>query len=215
MKAEHCTKLRRFPPLNLPSLENLELSYCSSLENFSEILGKMGNIEKLRLCELAIKELPVSFQNLAGLRYLNVNCDFLQLSNIALTPILAILNAERCKEWKWVNSKDGEEEMGSTVVSDLLYFQLKSYNLNDDFFPAGFTQLTTVIYLTLPETDITFIPECIKEFHYLVLLDVNRYRHLQEIRGLPPNLKRFRAIECTSLTSSGSSMLLNQVLPCF
>jgi len=58
--AEECAELKRFPPLNLPSLEELELSDCFSLDNFPEILGKTGKIKKLRLVRLPmIKELPV------------------------------------------------------------------------------------------------------------------------------------------------------------
>jgi len=215
LKARGCTKLRRFPPLNLPSLEKLKLSYCSSLENFPEILGNMGNIEKLKLSQLPmIKELPVSFQNLTGLHRLFVACDFIRLNSLALTPSLTDFEAYGCKEWKWVNPKDGEE-VGSTVSSNILEFSLTACNLNDDFFSAGFTQLGTVKNLNLSRSNITFLPGCIKEFHCLNYLNVNRCKRLQEIRGLPPNLKRLRAIKCTSLTSSASSMLLNQVFALF
>jgi len=74
--------------------------------------------------------------------------------------------------------------------------------------------LTNVRYLCLTESNITLLPECVREFHHLDDLDVSYCKRLEEIRGVPPNLKFFRAIECTSLTSLGSSMLLNQVLPC-
>jgi len=107
--AEDCVELKRFPPLNLPSLEILELSYCCSLENFPEILGKTGKIKKLSLDGLPIKELPVSFQNLTGLHELYVHCDFLQLNSSVLTPAFTDFRVFECKEWKWINSKDGEE----------------------------------------------------------------------------------------------------------
>ncbi|XP_027924158.1 TMV resistance protein N-like isoform X4 [Vigna unguiculata] len=85
-------------------------------------------------------------------------------------------------------------------------------NLEKLSFDLCFTQLGTVKNLNLSRSNITFLPGCIKEFHCLNYLNVNRCKRLQEIRGLPPNLKRLRAIKCTSLTSSASSMLLNQQL---
>jgi len=89
LSAEGCSKLTSFPPLHLTSLERLELSYCSSLENFPEILGNMKNIKRLELINLPIKELPNSFQNLTGLKNLLVNCDFVRLSSIFMTPELS------------------------------------------------------------------------------------------------------------------------------
>ncbi|QCD82739.1 internalin A [Vigna unguiculata] len=207
--AERCEKLRRFPPLNLTSLERLELSYCSSLENFPEILGNMGNIRKLSLLKLPIKELPDSFQNLTGLQELDSNCDFVHLSGNVLTPELTRLYVLTCKEWKWLKSKEGEEDVGSTVSSNVQSFW-GSCNLDDEFFSAGFTQLAQVRQLWLVNGNVTFLPERMKEFHHLNALDVSYCENLHEIRGLPPNLKSFRAIKCTSLTSLGSSMLLNQ-----
>ncbi|KAK7352649.1 hypothetical protein VNO80_18073 [Phaseolus coccineus] len=100
LSAEGCKKLWRFPPLNLASLEILELSFCFSLENFPEMLGKMGHIRKLSLLKLPIKELSVSFQNLPGLHQLYLDCDFVQLNSIVLTPELSELIAYNCKEWK-------------------------------------------------------------------------------------------------------------------
>jgi len=68
-----------------------------------------------------------------------------------------------------------------------------SCNLNDDFLSTGFTQLAHVSYLWLQESDITFLPECIKEFHNLHAIDVSDCKLLQEIRGVPPKLKHFKA----------------------
>ena len=143
LNAPRCTKLRRFPPLNLPSLEVLYFPYCYSLENFPEILGKMGNISYLYLLNLPIKELPVSFQNLTGLHRLYAFCNSLQLNSSVLTSSLTEFYAYGCKEWKWINSKDGEE-VGSRVSSTVNSFEVEHCDLNDDIFSAGFTQLTTV-----------------------------------------------------------------------
>ncbi|QCD94663.1 internalin A [Vigna unguiculata] len=211
--AEECAELKRFPPLNLPSLEELKLSDCFSLENFPEILGKTGKIKKLRLVRLPmIKELPVSFQNLTGLRYLEMTgCHFLRLNSNVLTSALTHFRVFGCKEWKWINSKDGEE-VGSTVSSNLRSFGVMYCDLNDDIFSADFTHLTTVTSLNLSGTNITFLPECIKEFQHLDDLDVSYCKYLQEIRGIPPKLRKLRAKDCRSLTSSSSSMFLNQQL---
>jgi len=56
-----CTELGSFPPIKLISLEKLELSYCSSLESFPEILVKMEKIKKLELGDILIKKLRNKF----------------------------------------------------------------------------------------------------------------------------------------------------------
>lgn len=63
-RAKGCSKLRRFPPIKLISLEQLNLSFCENLESFPQILWKMENITELGLEETPIKEFPCSFQNL-------------------------------------------------------------------------------------------------------------------------------------------------------
>ncbi|XP_052723878.1 disease resistance protein Roq1-like [Vigna angularis] len=141
LSAEGCSSLTSFPPLHLTSLERLELSYCSSLENFPEILGNMGNIKRLELVKLAIKELPISFQNLTGLKNLLVRCDFVRLSSIFMTPELSDFKVYNCKGWEWAKSEEGDGQVGSIVSSKLDDFIALSCNLNDDFLSAGFLQL--------------------------------------------------------------------------
>ncbi|KAL2967656.1 hypothetical protein AAZX31_16G187400 [Glycine max] len=216
LSATWCRKLTTFPPLNLTSLERLELSCCSSLENFPEILGEMKNLLKLKLYGLlGVKGLPVSFQNLVGLQSLDLgDCEnFLLPSNIiAMMPKLSSLKAISCKGLQWVKSEEGEENVGSIACSNVDYILVDYCNLYDDFFPTGFMQLHHVKTLSLRENNFTFLPECIRELQFLTTLDVNGCYHLQEIRGVPPNLIDFSAIDCISLSSSSTSMFLNQEL---
>jgi Leucine-rich repeat (LRR) protein len=73
LKARGCINLRRFPPIKLMSLENLNLSICLNLKSFPEILGKMENITRLVLTDTPIIELPCSFQNLSHLQGLELH----------------------------------------------------------------------------------------------------------------------------------------------
>jgi Leucine-rich repeat (LRR) protein len=70
-----CTKLRNFPPLKLPSLERLELSFCESLQSFPEILDKNEKLNEIDSMETSIKEIPVSFQNLIGLSEVDIQIE--------------------------------------------------------------------------------------------------------------------------------------------
>ncbi|KAG4393397.1 hypothetical protein AAZX31_03G064000 [Glycine max] len=214
LRARFCSKLTTFPPLNLTSLEILELSQCSSLENFPEILGEMKNLLYLELVNLGLKELPVSFQNLVGLKTLSLrDCGILLLpSNIVMMPKLDFLDASSCKGLQWVKSEEGEEKVSSIVCSNVYGFAVDDCKLYDDFFSRGFLQLDHVVTLNLRNNNFTFLPECIKELQFLRILEVGGCLHLQEIRGVPPFLTYFTARECISLSSSSSRMLSNQEL---
>ncbi|KAH0747664.1 hypothetical protein KY285_009321 [Solanum tuberosum] len=61
-----CTKLERFPYVNVESLESLNLRSCSSLEKFPEIHGRMkqGTARKIITSFTRITELPLSFLDL-------------------------------------------------------------------------------------------------------------------------------------------------------
>jgi hypothetical protein len=64
LNARGCIKLESFPPLWLPSLKELKLSYCKSLKSFPELLCKMTNTKEIGMCITSTRELPFSFENL-------------------------------------------------------------------------------------------------------------------------------------------------------
>ncbi|KAI9115468.1 hypothetical protein K1719_013787 [Acacia pycnantha] len=70
---QNCRKLKTFPSIKLTSLEFLDLSGCSSLTRFPEILGTMENIKDVRLDFSGIEELPLSFKNLVTLKKLKLS----------------------------------------------------------------------------------------------------------------------------------------------
>ncbi|KAL2335507.1 hypothetical protein Fmac_016720 [Flemingia macrophylla] len=214
LSAFGCTKLMSFPPIMLTSLEKLNLSRCYSLESFPEILGKMENLRGLQLEYTAIKELPPSIQNLSRLQELQMsNCGVVQLpSSIVMMPELTDLIAWRWKGWQWLTQEEGEGKVGSLVSSKVECLWASECNMNDDFFSIGFTQFAHVRDLDLSKNNFTILPECIKEFQLLRKINVNDCKHLQEIRGIPPNLKHLLATNCKSLTASSTSMFLNQEL---
>ena len=100
----------------------------------------------------------------------------------------------------------------SILSSKARWFRAMNCNLCDDFFLTGSKTFTHVEYLDLSGNNFTILPEFFKELQFLRALMVSDCEHLQEIRGLPPNLEFFDARNCASLTSSSKSMLLNQVL---
>ncbi|XP_054816455.1 disease resistance protein Roq1-like [Prosopis cineraria] len=79
LSVKNCKKLESFPGIRLLCLEFLDLSWCSSLRRFPEILQPMENIRDIRLDYSGIEELPLSFKNLIGLQKLKLSyCDVLR-----------------------------------------------------------------------------------------------------------------------------------------
>ena len=71
--AEGCTKLRIGPSrIKLISLEHLCLRDCNSLVMFPEVLAPMQKLKYVDLEGTAIKNLPLSMQNLEGLQKLSL-----------------------------------------------------------------------------------------------------------------------------------------------
>ncbi|XP_020211972.1 TMV resistance protein N isoform X1 [Cajanus cajan] len=214
LNAFGCKKLRSFPPLKLESLEKLELSYCSSLESFPEILGKMENITELVLEASAIKNFPVSFQNLTGLQELLLrHCGVLTLpSSIVMMPKLVQIIAWEWKGWLFPKQVEGEEKVRSMMSSNVNCLRLSGCNLSDDFFSIGLSWFANVKELDLSRNNFKVLPECISDCQFLLELNLDYCYCLQEIRGIPPSIELFSARECKSLTSSGRSTLVNQKL---
>ncbi|KAK6775010.1 hypothetical protein RDI58_026011 [Solanum bulbocastanum] len=57
----NCGRLKRFPCVNVESLIYMDLEFCSSLEKFPKIFGKMKPELKIKTGLSGIRELPSSF----------------------------------------------------------------------------------------------------------------------------------------------------------
>ncbi|MED6120211.1 hypothetical protein PIB30_019004 [Stylosanthes scabra] len=217
LNAEHCHKLRSFPSMNLPSLKILLLSGCSSLEKFPEMLGKMENVEMLRLSRTDIRDLPLSFRNLSELYTLTMSGNKIQRipSVVFIMPKLSSFYIDGTQGNRLESQKQDEGMEGivtSFSSSSVRFLYLYFSKLSDDFMVQQLPWFPNLKRLDLTRSDITIIPECIQEFQFLSRLQVDSCRHLLEIRGIPPNLQNFSALYCESLTPSTTSMLLNQEL---
>ncbi|KAB2596456.1 TMV resistance protein N-like [Pyrus ussuriensis x Pyrus communis] len=68
-----CGELKCLPSIIcMKSLKTIDLSFCLSLEMFSDISEGMNKLEELNLSFSKIKELPPSIYNLTGLSHLNL-----------------------------------------------------------------------------------------------------------------------------------------------
>jgi Leucine-rich repeat (LRR) protein len=98
------------------------------------------------------------------------------------------------------------------VSSKVKYLRLDECKLKDESLPIILKMFSNLTHLDLSMSTITILPECIKEHQFLRSLNLDDCTHLQEIQGIPPNLKFLSALNCESLSSSCTNMLLNQVL---
>ncbi|MED6216004.1 hypothetical protein PIB30_003651 [Stylosanthes scabra] len=220
LNAEHCCKLRSFPPtIKLPSLEELILFGCSSLEYFPEIPEEMENLQVLNLYDTGIKDLPCSFCNLSRLRHLNIVGDAMCKIPIVIgmMPKLMFCDIKGGGNKGRVSREQMEGLQGiltthshSLYSSNMIRLCLRNSNLSDEFFPLAVTWFPNVLLLDLSGNNFRILPECVQEFRCLLTLNVDHCKHLQEIRGIPPRLTSFSAVNCKSLSPRGTSVLLNQ-----
>ncbi|MCH79902.1 disease resistance protein [Trifolium medium] len=104
------------------------------------------------------------------------------------------------------------DKPSSIVSSKVKSLVLIECNLTGESLPIVLKWFANVTNLNLSKSNFTILPECIKEHRSLSRLYLDDCKFLQEIRGIPPNLKFLSALNCESLSSSCRSMLLNQEL---
>ncbi|KAL3355211.1 hypothetical protein AABB24_019344 [Solanum stoloniferum] len=101
LNLSYCTKLERFPYVNVESLESLNLKYCSSLQKFPELI-------------LGIRELPLSFfDHQLHLTELNLS----EMDNLVSLPSsickskgLVKLSVKRCSKLESLPEEIGDLE---------------------------------------------------------------------------------------------------------
>jgi hypothetical protein len=210
LDAYGCRKLESFPPLGSTFLKKLELSMCTSLKNYPKLLCKMKNIKEINLHNTSIRKLPSSFTNLSGLRKLWIDeCRELKYSSKTFTmPNLKLFSAVGCSLFLEKHNEKFSSTRPSNLRRNLL---LKDKNLSEQGVRVVLSMWTNVSYLDLSNNNFKILPECLNQCQVEELI-LDGCKYLEEIRGIPQNLRCFSAIGCKSLTSSCTRMLLSQEL---
>lgn len=181
LSAMRCKRLKALPsPLNLISLEHLNLFGCSKLQRFPEISDEMKKMQTLDLEETSFSELPISI------------CTSL--------PNLWKLTANSCKGMSHLKKSKGGHETFldfSTMSSKMTHLYVSNCNLSYDSLALYLSHFSSVVHLDLRFSNFTILPVCIKDCHNLEYLLLDNCNQLQHIEGLPPNLAKFSALCCT------------------
>ncbi|XP_061369751.1 uncharacterized protein LOC133312551 [Gastrolobium bilobum] len=201
LNADGCKKFRSFPPIELTSLEKLQLSCCPSLENFPEILGPMEKITYLEIRDTPIKELPFSIRNLTRLGRLRLTCcGVFQLPrSILMMRDFRNFNFEECEGLLISKQDEGDAQVSSLVLKNTFDINLSKCIMSDEFLRKGLPLFLNMRRLFLDECNLTSLPACIKECLFLKKIELFWCENFREIGGIPPNLVTFEAIGCRAL----------------
>ncbi|KAF7851305.1 hypothetical protein BT93_L4133 [Corymbia citriodora subsp. variegata] len=200
-----CPNLSIFPNLlKTKSLQILGLSSCSKLEKFPDILGKMGHLKFLKLQETAIKELPVSIENLVSVNKIELAfCENLARlpSSIYRLKNLQTLSIENCSNLVMFpkSMKDSTDPGADMVFQNLYCLILNGCNLLEVEFLESSSSFPKLDFLNLSNNKFTHLPTSINKYNNLSYLVVRKCKQLQEIPKLPPNLFYLEANNCKSL----------------
>ncbi|QHO42551.1 TMV resistance protein N [Arachis hypogaea] len=209
LDAKGCCKLRSFPDLMLPALEQLRLSSCSSLESFPEILGKMESLTKLELECTPIKEFPPSIRYITRLERLELWHSKIVLlpSGIFLMKELKCLRIRNCDGLLLHSQEKVEEQISSVVFSNQQHFDFRNCNVSNEFLQRSVPWFVNVKELNLSSNSFTILPACIEGCTFLKVLILDYCGNLREVGGIPPNIEKFSARRCISLKSLDLTLL--------
>ena len=173
LRLNMCTDLESLPNSILKlKLTKLDLSGCSKLRTFPEILEPAQTFAHVNLTGTAIKELPFSFGNLVQLQTLRLNMctDLESLPNsIVNLNLLSVLDCSGCAKLTEI--------------------------------PSDIGCLSLLRELSLGESRIVNLPESICNLSSLELLDLSECKKLECIPRLPAFLKQLLAFDCQSITT--------------
>ncbi|XP_060184679.1 TMV resistance protein N-like [Lycium barbarum] len=109
-----CSRLKRFPCVNVESLEFINLRDCSSLEKFPEIKGRSKLGLKIKMKDSGIREIPSSFFQ-SGAHLTKLDLSFMK--NLVVVPrgigmlkSLVVLNVSSCSKLESLPEEIGDLE---------------------------------------------------------------------------------------------------------
>ncbi|KAK7401330.1 hypothetical protein VNO78_12725 [Psophocarpus tetragonolobus] len=214
LTATGCTSLEIIPlAFKLASLRELSFSECLTLVRFPEILCEINNLKYLNLWQTAIKKLPFSIGNLRGLESLNLmECGRLDKlpSSIFTLPRLQEIQADSCRRFDISVECADDGKLSLTVSPNNVYLYLSSCNITTENLVVCLSGFANVVYLDISYNNFTILPASIKECVHLKTLLLSNCKQLQDILTIPPKLKEIEALNCTSLASVSSNVLLSQ-----
>ncbi|XP_057749884.1 disease resistance protein RUN1-like [Arachis stenosperma] len=216
LRASKCTKLRKFlSRIYLPSLEHLSFNWCRILGLFPDIVRKMDKPLKICLKATAIQELPDSFVDLVGLRYLDLtSCEKLGYlpSCLFMLPNFVTLKVGGCPQLgrsfaRFRGSLSTTAESRPSL--ETLHFSHAS--LRDKDLQVIMQSFPNLEVLNVSSNNFVSIPACVQESSYLTSLDLSYCLKLQEIPELPSSVRKVDVRHCNSLSANTTSMLWSQV----
>ncbi|XP_050142756.1 TMV resistance protein N-like isoform X2 [Malus sylvestris] len=204
-----CYNLTVFPTtISLNSLAIFDLHGCKKLEIFPEIVGKLERLNILELGETAIKELPLSIENMTGLKYINLNgCENIANlpQSIYVLPGLESLNLSGCPKLVTLppelptNSNISLDYFGSVAFPNLWNVDFGKCNLSDIDTLANFGWSSKLVEIVLSNSNFESLPSCISKFVSLRVLKLCGCKRLREILELPPKIRWLHVRDCILL----------------
>ncbi|AES76447.2 disease resistance protein (TIR-NBS-LRR class) [Medicago truncatula] len=227
LNVESCHNLRSIPPLKLDSLEKLDISYCGSLESFPQVEGRfLGKLKTLNVksCRImiSIPTLMLSLLEELDLSYC-LNLENFPLVVDGFLGKLKTLSAKSCRNLRSIPSLklDLLETLDLSNCVSLESLPL----VVDGFLGKLKTLLVTNCHnlksippLKCDALETLDLSCCYSLQSFSLVADrlwklvLDDCKELQEIKVIPPCLRMLSAVNCTSLTSSCTSKLLNQEL---
>jgi Leucine-rich repeat (LRR) protein len=220
LRIKYCEGIKSIPPLDCPSLVELDLSGCSGLESFPLMVnGFAKNLKILRL-ERCSKIRIIPLNMLHSLEELNLNdCTNIESFSQVVgegekpnTMSVDFPNRVAAVSMLAESTIEGEGNVTPMKSSHVEYICLRNRKLSDEYLSISFMLFANVKELHLAKTLITVLPKSMEKCKFLWRLILDDCVELQEIKGIPPRLKVFSALNCQLLTSSSKSKLLNQVM---
>ena len=221
LSLENCTKLRILPScLMMESLRYFSLYGCSSLKKFPNISREMKSLNALDLTQTAICELPLSFENLTGLKALQFG------NNLGGVHLRSSINKLQHIEYLDIDGdviflKDVETDRGSqckfnegfsNVFPNCKYLCLSDFKIRSEIdFILTICCSHTLESLDIARSNVVTLPESISRCERLYNLRIYNCNEFRDIPRLPRSIAVVDLFNCDSLDSSSSTKLFHQV----